>query len=257
MLVNGGGGAGDERFLRIGCLLDGGLADRQTRQDRQIALQMAVDAGLSKIRWREVGRRKDAEGRGVGVTAGREAGSGEDAFKLAGADDGVDFGNVGADLVAVALDQAAGNNQPRRLAAIGDLVLHHLEDGVDALLLGRVDEGAGIDDQDLGVFGALGELGAVVVQEAHHHFGVDEILGAAERDEADLGARRGLGLVELRRENGGEASQPFSVPSAVRHGRWCCGDGGAGRRDESAARWTRRRWCTRSGDARSQGRGAG
>jgi hypothetical protein len=36
-----------------------------------------------------------------------------------------------------------------------------------------------------------GELGAVVVEEAHHDLGVDEVFGAAERDEAYLGT--GLG----------------------------------------------------------------
>jgi hypothetical protein len=39
-------------------------------------------------------------------------------------------------------------------------VLDHLEDGVDGLLLGGVDEAAGVDDEDLGVFGVRGELGA-------------------------------------------------------------------------------------------------
>ena len=55
----------------------------------------------------------------------------------------------------------------------------HFEDGVDGLLLGGVDEGAGVDDEDFGVFGALGEAGAGAVEQAHHDFGVDEVFGAA------------------------------------------------------------------------------
>ena len=78
-------------------------------------------------------------------------------------------------------------------AAVGDLVLHHLEDGVDGLLLGGVDEAAGVDDEDVGVFGAGGELRAAAMEQAHHDLGVDEVLGAAERDEADRGAVGYLG----------------------------------------------------------------
>ena len=121
-----------------------------------------------------------------GLTGGCEAGGGEDRFELAGADDGVDLGDVSADLVAVSLDEAAGDDEFADASAVGDLVLDHLEDGVDRLLLGGVDEGAGVDDEDVGVFGTGGKLGAVVVEQAHHHFGVDEIFRAAERDEAYL-----------------------------------------------------------------------
>jgi hypothetical protein len=100
----------------------------------------------------DLGGGEDGEG-GVGGGA-VEAGGFEDGFEFAGADDGVDFGDVGADLVAVALDEAAGDDEALGAAAVGDLVLHHLEDGVDGLLLGGVDEGAGVDDEDVGVFGA-------------------------------------------------------------------------------------------------------
>ena len=44
------------------------------------------------------------------------------------------------------------------LARTGLLVLRHLEDGVDRFLLGLVDEGAGVDDEDVGVGGIAGEL---------------------------------------------------------------------------------------------------
>ena len=109
----------------------------------------------------------------------------QNGFELAGADDGVDFGDVLADLVAVALDEAAGNDELLGAAAVADLVLDHLEDGVDGFLLGGVDEGAGVDDEDVGVFGAGGELAAGAMEQAHHDLGVDEVFGAAEGDEAD------------------------------------------------------------------------
>ena len=59
-------------------------------------------------------------------------------------------------------------------------------------LLGGVDEGAGVDDEDIGVFRAGGEASAGAVEEAHHDLGIDEVFGAAERDEAH-GRGRGWG----------------------------------------------------------------
>ena len=64
-------------------------------------------------------------------------------------------------------------------------VAGHLEDGVDRFLLGRVDEGAGVDDEDIGGFGVGGDARAGAVEQAHHDLAVDEVFGAAEADEAD------------------------------------------------------------------------
>ena len=134
--------------------------------------------------------RQDMERRVVaGVAAGSEARGSENRFEFASADDGIDLRNVLLNLVAVALDQTAGDDDALRLAAILLLMLHHLEDGIDGLLLGGIDEAAGVDDDNLGVFSARRQLGSVVVQHAHHHLGVDEILGAAERDEPYFRAR--------------------------------------------------------------------
>ncbi len=119
-----------------------------------------------------------------------KSGGCEDRFQLAGADDGVDFRNVLPDFVAVALDQAAGDDEFLRRA--GGLVAGHLEDGVDRLLLGGVDKLAGIDDEDLGLFGMCGEARAGAVEQAHHDLGVDEVFGAAERNKAH-GRGRGWG----------------------------------------------------------------
>ena len=107
----------------------------------------------------------------------REAGGFEDGFELAGADYGVDFWDALPDFVAVALDEAAGDDELAGRA--GGFVAGHLEDGVDRLLLGGVDEAAGVDDEDLGLFGMGGEARAGAVEQAHHHLGVDEVFGAA------------------------------------------------------------------------------
>ena len=118
----------------------------------------------------------------------------EDGFEFAGAYYGVYFGDVFLDLVAVTFDEAAGYDNTACLAAVLLFVLNHLEDGVDGLLLGGVDEAAGVDDDDLGVFGARSEFGSVVMEKAHHDLGVDEVFGAAEGDKAYFGAGRDRGF---------------------------------------------------------------
>ena len=55
----------------------------------------------------------------------------------------------------------------------------HLEDGVDGFLLGGVDEGAGVDDEDVGLVDVSGEARAGAIEQAHHDLGVDEVFGAA------------------------------------------------------------------------------
>jgi len=123
-----------------------------------------------------VGAGEDVKGRGLRGGLGDACGC-KDGFKLAGADDGVDFGNGLHDLVAIALDEAAGDDE--FAGGAGGFVAGHFQDGVDGLLLGGVDEGAGVDDEDFGVFGAGGEAGSGAVEQAHHDLGVDEVFGAA------------------------------------------------------------------------------
>jgi len=202
VLGDGGGGAGDERLgvggLGVwgkGLLVDGGVIDQAGTEDAEVGLDARGDAGLDGV-WREDVERAGRVGLASGVPGG-EAGGGQDAFELAGAEDGVDLRDVFADLVAVALDEAAGDDDALGLAAVLLLVLDHLEDGVDGLLLGGVDEGAGVDDDDFGVFGAGCEVGAVVVEQAHHDFGVDEVFGQPRETKPTLG-RVGAGVSRSR-----------------------------------------------------------
>ena len=128
--------------------------------------------------------------------AGRsEARSTEDSFEFACAYNRVYFRNVLLDLVTVALNQASGDDQALGFATVGLLMLHHLKDSVDRLLLGGVDEAAGIDDKDLCIFGLGSDLAPSMVKHSHHDFGVDQVFGAAEGDETDLrpGQDRGRG----------------------------------------------------------------
>jgi hypothetical protein len=124
-------------------------------------------------------------GSGCGENWRSLAGGGEDGFEFAGADYGVDFGDVFLDFVAVALDEAAGDDEA--LGGAGGFVLDHFEDGVDGLLLGGIDEGAGVDDEDFGVFEAVGEAGAGAVEQAHHDFESTRFLGQPRERKPTVG----------------------------------------------------------------------
>ncbi len=119
----------------------------------------------------------------------------EDMRDVAGAEHGVDLRDLLLQGVAVAFGEAAGDDQP---AAGGLLPGGHLQNRVDRLLLGAVDEGAGVHDDDVGAVGVGRDLVAGLFSCAEHDLGIDEVLRAAEGNEADLhSAARG------RLEDGG------------------------------------------------------
>ena len=67
---------------------------------------------------------------------------------------------------ASALKHAAGDDQPAARTVL--LVLGHFQNGVDRFLLGLVDEGAGIDDEHVGVAGVAGQLMPFALGESQH-----------------------------------------------------------------------------------------
>ena len=157
-----------------------------------------------------VGTRQNREGRGRGGRGGGvEACGFEDGFELSGSHDGVDFRDVFLDLVAIALDKAASDDE--FFCAAAGFVTRHLKDGRNGFLLSGVNEGTGVDDEDFGVFGAGGEACTCAVEEAHHDLGVNEVFGAAERDEADSGSP-GSGLCFL----GWDGGERFGHSSILR-----------------------------------------
>ena len=108
----------------------------------------------------------------------------QNSFDFACSDDRVHFRNLLANLVAVALDQASGDDQFFRAAEF--LVLGHLQDRVDRFFLRGRDEAAGVDDQDVGFVGARREFVAVARENAHHHLAIDEVLRASQADKSDF-----------------------------------------------------------------------
>jgi len=110
-----------------------------------------------------------------------------DPVQLGGAEDGVDLGDLRQDLAAVALGETAGDDEGARPARLLDA--RELEDGIDRLLAGPVDEGAGVDDEALRRPGGVRELMAGLTEHALHELGVDLVLRTAEGGEVDFHAR--------------------------------------------------------------------
>lgn len=111
-----------------------------------------------------------------------------DAFDLVHAHEGIDFRKQLREFLAKTLRQTTGNDQA--LAAI--LRFPHLggfEDGIDALFLRGVDEGAGVDDHDVGAGGVVCDFDAFLHERAEHDFGVHQVFGATERNQADFDRR--------------------------------------------------------------------
>lgn len=104
-------------------------------------------------------------------------------FDLVDAHEGVDFGKEFGKFFAETLRQAAGNDQALS-AVLGFAEFGGFENGVDTFFLGGVDEGAGVDDDDIGAGGVVGDFDTAFHERAEHDLGIDEVLGAAEGDEA-------------------------------------------------------------------------
>ena len=66
------------------------------------------------------------------------------------------------------------------------ILLRHFQNGIDRLLLGRVNKRAGIYHDHVGVFGARRDLRSAGLQHAHHYLAIDEVLGAAQADKPNF-----------------------------------------------------------------------
>ena len=143
------------------------------RQRQQVA---AVARDVRHVRARRRGSRPQAGG-DVGV--------------VVEAEHRVGLGQRRGELLAVPLGEAA--DRDHGLGAPGALEVGGLQDGVDRVLLGRLDEAAGVDDGDVGVARVLDERPAVGGQPAGQLLGVDLVARAAERHQRDAAPRGGQG----------------------------------------------------------------
>ena len=116
-----------------------------------------------------------------------------DLRDLVNAHERVHLGHELGQFVAETLRQAAGNDDGLA-ALVGVAQFDGFEDGVHALLLRGINEGAGVDDDGVGLRGVIGDLDAALEQRAEHDLGVHEIFGAAERNHADAQRRLFIGI---------------------------------------------------------------
>ena len=86
--------------------------------------------------------------------------------------------------IAKSLRQTAGHNQAL-VRVRGFAELRRLQNRVHAFLLGRIDERASIDDHYIRLFGVVDHLHAGTKQRAEHDLGIDQILGATKRNQAN------------------------------------------------------------------------
>ena len=99
----------------------------------------------------------------------------------------VHLGQLGLELVAVARDEAADGDH--RAAAAALLEARGLEQRLDGLALGGVDEAAGVDEDDVGGVEGGGDLRPVPDESRDEVLGIHRRLVAAERDDAELQPR--------------------------------------------------------------------
>ena len=101
---------------------------------------------------------------------------------LIDAQEQINLRNLLEKILFVPLGQAACHHQ--QAAAAGFLELGHFQNGIDGFLLGGLDEAAGVDHEDIRLFGIGGEQKAVLLQEAQGRFGIHPVLVAAQGDDA-------------------------------------------------------------------------
>ena len=99
------------------------------------------------------------------------------------AEEEIDLGQRFLELALVSLDHAADGDDRR--ACAGRLVLTRLHQRVERLLLRRVDEAAGVHDDDFGVVQIGRELSAMIGELREIALGIDGVLVAAKRDQSD------------------------------------------------------------------------
>ena len=116
--------------------------------------------------------------------AGRQGAGLGDPLDVVQADERVDLWDRALQLVVVPLHHAAGHDETP--AASRPLEIGHLEDGLDRLAASRIDEGARVHHDDVGLARIRGDRIAPSLESAEHHLAVDQVLGAAEADHADL-----------------------------------------------------------------------
>ena len=103
-----------------------------------------------------------------------------DAAPCACTDDGIRLGDLIKQLLSIALPEAACHNQASTTPRL--LIVRHAEHRCDGFFLRGLDEGAGVDDQDIRLRRLIGDLNPVLLHDAEHDLRINEILCTTETD---------------------------------------------------------------------------
>ena len=159
--------------------------------------------------WRLAGQDRAQPGGDVGV--------------VVEAEHGVGLGQRLGELLAVALGQAADRDDGP--GAAGLLEVGGGEQGVDGVLLGGLDEAAGVDHDGVGVLGVVDEAEAAGLEPTGELLGVDLVAGAAEGHQRD--GVRGSGArgcsSHVAAEYAGRARHGANTPAGGGAGGWVHG----------------------------------
>ena len=100
--------------------------------------------------------------------------------------EGIDLGKLDGEIGGIPLGKTPPDDE--FLSGLGTVKAATMcfEDRPDALLLGRIDESAGVDKYHVCFIGLRGEFVAVEFCIAENNLGVDEVLGATEADQSDF-----------------------------------------------------------------------
>ena len=138
-------------------------------------------------------------------------------LELVEADEGVDFAEFPGQLGGEALGHTTGNNEALIGAAtVEAAVAMSFEDGGDAFGFCGIDEGAGVDDQDVRVGGVGRKIDSCRAEVSKHDFGIDEIFRTTERDETDFGGHGSSGGRGMRASAAGGKAEGLRAGFFVR-----------------------------------------
>ena len=101
------------------------------------------------------------------------------------ADDVIDAGHLGQEVVLFAFGEAAGDDDGADTALLFEA--EHLADDAERFLPGRFDEAAGVDDHHVGAIGVGRQRVPLLNQFSQHALGIDEVFRAAKADEGKGG----------------------------------------------------------------------
>ncbi len=112
---------------------------------------------------------------------------GHEVMQVGEPEEEVDLGHFRLQFLLIALHEAADRHDGLDAALF--LELRRAENRVDRFLLGRVDEAAGVDQDDVGASEVARDDGAVPHEVTHDPLGIDGRFVAAKGDDAQLHPR--------------------------------------------------------------------